>query len=125
MSHYDEYASVYLEPTVLLCPSVLTPFASTYIYLLCGKKSVCTQLYSRVLNVLIKVFFRIKGTELCGAEFICRFNAKFALGINVPVSFSNSQTVGLVINVAQGLSTHVCRETLLNRTTFQLRFDWQ
>ena len=45
--------------------------------------------YSYALNVLLNVFFLIKGTELWGIEFMCRLNAKFALGKNVPDSFTN------------------------------------
>ena len=47
----------------------------------------CVYLY--VLNVLLNVFFRIKGSELLGVQFMYRLNAKFALGQNVPDSFTN------------------------------------
>ena len=67
----------------------------------------------------LRLFFRIKGTELRGVEFMCRLNAKFALGQNVPDSFTN-RIVGLFLGEtrAHGSSTHLCRETMVNKQLF-------
>ena len=45
---------------------------------------------------------------------MCRFNAQFALGQNVPDSFT-SDIVGFISGetCAQGRSTRLCRETLM------------
>ena len=45
---------------------------------------------------------------------MCRLNAKFAWGQNVPDSFT-SRIVGLILEetCAQGRSTRLCRETLM------------
>ena len=45
-----------------------------------------------------------------------RLNAKLALGQNVPDSFTNC-IVGFILREtrAQGHSTHLCRETLVNK----------
>ena len=66
-----------------------------------------------------RFFFRTKGTELQGVEFMCRLNAKFALGQNVPDSFTN-RIVGFILGEtrAQGRSTHLCRETMVNKQLF-------
>ena len=46
-------------------------------------------------------------------------NAKLALGKNIPDSFKN-RIVGFIIGEthAQGRSTHLCRETLVNKQLF-------
>ena len=45
---------------------------------------------------------------------MCRLNAKFALGQNVPDSFTN-RIVGFILGetCAQGRSSRMCRETLM------------
>ena len=45
---------------------------------------------------------------------MCRLNAKFALGHNVPDSFT-SRIVGFILGetCAQGRSTRLCQETLM------------
>ena len=44
---------------------------------------------------------------------MCRLNAKFALGQNVPDSFTNQFGFILGETCAQGRSTRLCRETLM------------
>ena len=48
-----------------------------------------------------------------------RLNAKLASGQNVPDSFTN-RIVGFILGEtrAQGRSTHLCRETLVNKQCF-------
>ena len=50
---------------------------------------------------------------------MCRLNAKFALGQNVPDLFTN-RFVGFILGEtrAQGRSTHLCRETMVNKQLF-------
>ena len=50
---------------------------------------------------------------------MCRLNAKFALGQNVPYLFTN-RIVGFILGEtqAQSGSTHLCRETLANKQLF-------
>ena len=50
---------------------------------------------------------------------MCRLNAKCALGQNVPDSFTN-RIVGFILGEtrAQGSSTHLCRETMVNKQHF-------
>ena len=55
-----------------------------------------------------------------GVEFMCRLNAMFALDQNVPDSFTNL-IVGFILGEtrAQSSSTHLCRETLVNKQLFK------
>ena len=50
---------------------------------------------------------------------MCRLNAKFALGQNVPDSFTN-RIVGFTLGEtrAHGSSTHLCRETMVYKQLF-------
>ena len=50
---------------------------------------------------------------------MCRLNAKFALGQNVPDWFTN-RIVGFILGEtrAHGSSTHLCRETMVNKQLF-------
>ena len=50
---------------------------------------------------------------------MCRLNAKFALGQNVRDSFTN-RIVGFILGEthAHGSSTHLCRETMVNKQIF-------
>ena len=50
---------------------------------------------------------------------MCRLNAKFAVGQNVPDLFTNC-IVGFILGEthAQSSSTHLCRETLANKQLF-------
>ena len=53
---------------------------------------------------------------------MCRLNAKFALCQNV-LDYYTNRINGFMLGEtrAQGRSTHLCRETMVNKQLFQLR----
>ena len=68
----------------------------------------------------LNVFFAPKAPNYEGVELMCQLNAMFALDQNVPDSFTN-RIVGFILGEtrAQSSSTHLCRETLVNKQLFK------